>query len=95
MTSDDEVEVLHTSVVSSTITNPTPGPSFPMALPGLPPAAVRALQSPPAGRYVYNMPVYQSDSPLAVPQNLQRVLNFAPADIVIPPMVWNTSVGLA
>jgi hypothetical protein len=86
---------LHTSVVSSTFPNPTLGPTFPMALPGLPPAAVAALQSPPAGRYVYNCPVYQSNSPLAVPQNLQRVLNFAPVDMVIPPMVWNTSVGLA
>jgi hypothetical protein len=71
---------LHTSVVSSTITNPTPATS---------------LASPPAGRYLYNMPVYQSDSPLAVPQTLQRVLNFEPTDYVIPPMVWNTSTGLA
>jgi hypothetical protein len=81
-----------TELVSSTIPNPTPQP---MVLPGLPPSAVAALKSPPAGRYVYNVPVYQSNSPLAVPQNLQRVLNFAPDDIVIPPMVWNTSVGLA
>jgi hypothetical protein len=60
-----------------------------MALPGLPPAAVRALTSPPAGRYVYNMPVYQSDSPLAVPQRLQRVINWEPVDFVLPPIVFN------
>jgi hypothetical protein len=71
---------LHTSVLSSTITNPT---------------TATVLSSPPAGRYVYNMPIYQSDSPLAVPQTLKRVLNFEPTDFVIPPMVWNTSAGLA
>jgi hypothetical protein len=89
---DDEVTILHTSVVSSTVTNPTPDP---LVLPGLPPAAIAALQSPPAGMYAYNMPVYQSDSPLAMPQLLKRYLNFEPTEYVNPPMVWNTSVGLA
>jgi hypothetical protein len=77
--------------VSSTVTNPTPAP---LVLPGLPPAAIAALQSPPAGMYAYNMPVYQSDSPLAMPQQLKRTLNFEPTDYLNPPMVWNTSVGL-
>jgi hypothetical protein len=57
-----------------------------MVLPGLPPSAIAALQSPPAGLYAYNVPVYQSNSSLAVPQNLQRVLNFAPSDMVLPPL---------
>jgi hypothetical protein len=86
------VQILHTSVVSSTVTNPTPGP---LVLPGLPPAAIAALQSPPAGMYAYNIPVYQSDSPLAMPQLLKRYLNFEATEYVNPPMVWNTSVGLA
>jgi hypothetical protein len=60
----------------------------PLILPGLPPSAIAALKSPPSGRYVYNMPVYQSTSVLARPQNLQRVLNFAPSDYVLPPLVF-------
>jgi hypothetical protein len=88
------VTVLHTSVVSSTVPTPTLGPSFPMALPGLPPAAARALQSLPVGRYVYNMPVFQSDSPLAVPQTLKRVLNFEPVDFVVPPILLNVNSGI-
>ena len=59
----------------------------PLVLPGLPPAAVEALRSPPAGRYVYNVPVYISNSPLAMPSTLQRVLNFEPVDYHIVPSV--------
>jgi hypothetical protein len=90
--SDDEVTILHTSVLSSTVPDPTP---VALELPGLPPAAIEALQSPPAGMYAYNMPVYQSASPLAMPQLLQRYLNFEATDYFNPPMQWNTSVGLA
>ena len=87
---DDDVTILHTSVVSSTATIPTPAPA-PLELPGLPPAAIEALRSPPAGMYAYNVPVFQSTSPLARPQLLQRYLNFKPTDF----FEWNTSVGLA
>ena len=56
----------------------------PLVLPGLPPHAVEALRSPPAGRYIYNCPVYISNSPLAMPSNLQRVLNFEPVPFTLP-----------
>jgi hypothetical protein len=75
-------------VVSSTVPIPTPQP---LVLPGLPPSAIAALRSPPAGRYAYNVPVYQSNSALAVPQNLQRILNFAPSDMISPPFVFGFS----
>ena len=70
-----------TSVTSVAAPTVTPAP---LILPGLPPAAVEALRSPPAGRYVYNVPVYISNSPLAMPSNLQRVLNFEPVPITLP-----------
>ena len=70
-----------TSVVASSVAAPAvPGP---LVLPGLPPAAVEALRSPPAGRYVYNVPVYISNSPIAMPSNLQRVLNFEPVPFTV------------
>ena len=75
MDEDDNVEVA-TSVSTSV--------AAPLVLPGLPPAAVEALRSPPAGRYVYNCPVYISNSPLAMPSTLQRVLNFEPVDFTLP-----------
>ena len=80
MDSDDDVEVA-TSVVASTV---PPAVAAPLVLPGLPPAAVEALRSPPAGRYVYNCPVYISNSPLAMPSTLQRVLNFEPVEFTLP-----------
>ena len=61
-----------------------PAVAAPLVLPGLPPAAVEALRSPPAGRYVYNVPVYISNSPLAMPTTLQRVLNFEPVAYDLP-----------
>ena len=70
-----------TSVTSSVAAPAVPGP---LVLPGLPPAAVEALRSPPAGRYVYNCPVFISNSPLAMPSNLQRVLNFEPVPFTMP-----------
>ena len=77
---DDNVEVA-TSVTSVAAPTVTPAP---LVLPGLPPAAVEALRSPPAGRYVYNVPVYMSNSPLAMPSTLQRVLNFEPVEVTLP-----------
>ena len=74
---DDNVEVA-TSVTTSVAA------AAPLILPGLPPAAVEALRSPPAGRYVYNCPVYISNSPLAMPSTLQRVLNFEPVEFTLP-----------
>ena len=74
---DDNVEVV-TSVTTS-VAAPAP-----LILPGLPPVAVEALRSPPAGRYVYNVPVYISNSPLAMPSTLQRVLNFEPVQFTLP-----------
>ena len=71
-----------TSVVTS-VAAPTASPA-PLILPGLPPAAVEALRSPPAGRYVYNCPVFISNSPLAMPSTLQRVLNFEPVEFALP-----------
>ena len=71
-----------TSVVASSVA--APAIPAPLVLPGLPPAAVEALRSPPAGRYVYNVPVYISNSPLAMPSNLQRVLNFEPVPFTMP-----------
>ena len=71
-----------TSAVTS-VAAPTASPA-PLILPGLPPAAVEALRSPPAGRYVYNVPVYMSTSPLAMPSTLQRVLNFEPVQLPLP-----------
>ena len=70
-----------TSVNSSVAAPVVPAP---LVLPGLPPAAVEALRSPPAGRYVYNCPVFISNSPLAMPSTLQRVLNFEPVDFTLP-----------
>ena len=71
--------------VTTSVAAPAPAPvAAPLTLPGLPPAAVKALQSPPAGRYVYNCPVYISNSPLAMPSTLQRVLNFEPVDFNLP-----------
>ena len=61
-----------------------PAVPAPLVLPGLPPAAVEAFRSPPAGRYVYNCPVYISNSPLATPSTLQRVLNFEPVEFNLP-----------
>ena len=87
---DDDVEVA-TSVVAS---NVPPAIASPLVLPGLPPAAVEALRSPPAGRYVYNVPVYISNSPLAVPSTLQRVLNFEPVDFSLPAALLQPSVDL-
>ena len=76
--SDDEVQI---SVATSTsVAAPAVVATTALVLPGLPPAAVEALRSPPAGRYVYNCPVYISNSPLAMPSTLQRVLNFEPVD---------------
>ena len=72
-----------TSVSTSTSVG-APAVPGPLVLPGLPPAAVEALRSPPAGRYVYNCPVYISNSPLAMPSNLQRVLNFEPVPFTFP-----------
>ena len=77
---DDNVEVA-TSVTTS-VAVPAP-----LILPGLPPAAVAALQSPPAGRYIYNCPVYISNSPQAMPSTLQRVLNFEPVEFHLPALV--------
>ena len=80
MDSDDEVATsLTTSVAAPAVAAPTP-----LILPGLPPAAVEALRSPPAGRYVYNVPVYMSNSPLAMPSTLQRALNFEPVEFTLP-----------
>lgn len=72
-----------TSVSTSTSVAAPPVPAA-LVLPGLPPAAVEALRSPPAGRYVYNVPVYISNSPLAMPTTLQRVLNFEPVVYDLP-----------
>ena len=81
--SDDEVQ---TSVATSTsVAAPAVvATTTPLVLPGLPPAAVEALRSPPAGRYVYNCPVFISNSPLAMPSTLQRVLNFEPVEFSLP-----------
>jgi hypothetical protein len=82
--SDDEVQTsvaTSTSVAAPAIVATT---TTPLVLPGLPPAAVEALRSPPAGRYVYNCPVFISNSPLAMPSTLQRVLNFEPVDYNLP-----------
>ena len=87
---DDDVEVA-TSVVASTV---PPAIASSLVLPGLPPAAVEALRSPPAGRYVYNVPVYISNSPLAMPSTLQRVLNFEPVDFSLPSALLQPSVDL-
>ena len=88
--SDDEVATsVTTSVAAPAVAAPTS-----LVLPGLPPAAVEALQSPPAGRYVYNVPVYISNSPLAMPSTLQRVLNFEPVDFSLPSALLQPSVDL-
>ena len=90
--SDDEVE---TSVATSTsVAAPAVVATTPLVLPGLPPAAVEALRSPPAGRYVYNCPVYISNSPLAMPSTLQRVLNFEPVDFNLPAALLQPPVDL-
>ena len=81
MDEDDNVEVA--TSVSTSVAVPAPAPT-PLELPGLPPAAIAALQSPPAGRYIYNCPVYISNSPLAMPSTLQRVLNFEPVEFQLP-----------
>ena len=70
--------------VATSVAVPTVTPA-PLVLPGLPAAAVEALRSPPAGRYVYNIPVYISNSPLAMPSSIQRVLNHEPVDFTLPP----------
>ena len=71
------------SSVATSVVVPAATPA-PLVLPGLPQAAVEALQSPPAGRYVYNCPVFISNSPLAMPSTLQRVLNFEPVEFALP-----------
>ena len=90
--SDDEVVTsvtTSTSVAAPAVVAPTP-----LVLPGLPPAAVEALRSPPAGRYVYNVPVYISNSPLAMPSSIQRVLNFEPVEFNLPSALLQPAVDL-
>ena len=55
MDEDDNVEVA--TSVSTSVAVPAPAPT-PLELPGLPPAAIAALQSPPAGRYIYTIVLY-------------------------------------
>ena len=80
---DDNVELASSVSTSVGVAAPAPA-ATPLELPGLPPAAIAALQSPPAGRYIYNCPVYISNSPLAMPSTLQRVLNFEPVEFQLP-----------
>ena len=54
---DDNVELASSVSTSVGVAAPAPAPT-PLELPGLPPAAIAALQSPPAGRYIYTIVLY-------------------------------------